>query len=144
MASDAKSGDSSLLAGLNALLGSAFPKTCRACGRVYQTAEEFAAATVPPGNHASGLKAAADDDGTVILECFRNCVCGSTLMDAFADRRDASADGALRRKRFDGLVGQLVERGVEAALARGELKKVLRGEPSEVIVAAIRSARNEA
>ena len=138
MAADAKSDELTLLDGLQALLESAFPKTCRACGRVYRTAEEFATATAPPGNHPTGLKQAENDDGSVILECFRNCICGSTLMDEFADRRDVSTHGTLRRRRFDDLIDQLAARGVERALARSELKKVLRGEPSAIVVAAIR------
>lgn len=120
-------------ADLRALAESAFPKRCRNCGRVYHSAEEFIAATQPISAAKSGLKASQDDDGTVILELFRNCVCGSTLMDAFNDRRDVSEAGARRRKRFDEMQAYLVGQGIEPATATTELRKVARGQSSELL-----------
>lgn len=122
-------------AGLIALAESAFPKRCRNCGRVYASSTEFVEATQPVTSHKykSGLKASLDDDGTVIIELFRNCVCGSTLMDTFNDRRDVSKAGIHRRKRFSEMQAYLVGQGIEPSVATGELRKVLRGQASELL-----------
>jgi hypothetical protein len=130
--------------GLRELAESAFPKRCRTCGRVYATPAEFVAATQPVAADKSGLKAALDEDGTVVLELFRNCVCGSTLMDTFSDRRDTSAAGTGRRRRFGELHGYLVARGIDPATAHAELVKVAHGQPSELLrgLAAPRAAGN--
>lgn len=91
--------DESLFEGLKSLSASAFPKTCNCCGRHYETAAAFLQQTNKiPKN--SGLKAATDDDQTAIVELYRNCVCGSTLMDFFSDRRDNSQDGLEQRQKF--------------------------------------------
>ena len=120
-------------ADLRALAESAFPKRCRNCGRVYHTAEEFIAATQPISAAKSGLKASLDDDGTVILELFRNCVCGSTLMDAFNDRRDTTEAGARRRKRFEEMLAYLAGQGIDRETATAELRKVARGQASDLL-----------
>ncbi|MCK9987662.1 MAG: hypothetical protein AzoDbin1_04134, partial [Azoarcus sp.] len=52
-------------------------------------------------------------DGQVIVELFRNCVCGSTLMDCFRDRRDTSEAGLRRRARF----GELKPRAINITCA---------------------------
>ncbi|MCQ8103980.1 hypothetical protein NP590_07680 [Methylomonas sp. SURF-2] len=77
-----------------------FPRTCGSCGRVYRTEAEFLEQTQALGNDRSPIKAAEDDDGRVILEVFRNCVCGSTLMDEFHSRRDNSPEGQRRREAY--------------------------------------------
>ncbi len=125
--------DGSLLEGLQALADSAFPKVCRNCRRVYRTPEEYAASTLPVRQGASGLKESVDDDGHPILELYRNCVCGSTLMDFFSDRRATSESGHRRREAFERLLGQLVARGIERAAARAQLLKLMRGEASELL-----------
>ncbi|HTY98892.1 MAG TPA: oxidoreductase [Rhodocyclaceae bacterium] len=130
MASD---GRLDFYAGLRELAESAFPKRCRNCGRTYQNAGEFVAATQPLAPDRSGLKQSRDDDGRAIVELFRNCVCGSTLMDSFNDRRDLSDVGAGRRRRFDELLAYLAEKGIAGTIARQELLKVLRGEASELL-----------
>ena len=122
-----------LFAGLRELAESAFPKQCRNCGREYATAQEFITATQPLSADRSGLKSSLDDDGEVILELFRNCVCGSTMMDNFNDRRDTSETGARKRQRFSELHTHLVNQGVEPTLATLELRKVARGQPSELL-----------
>lgn len=66
--------DVEFYAELQEIAANTFPKRCLACGR-------------------SGLKQSVDDGGHVIVELFRHCVCGSTLMDCFTDRRDASETG---------------------------------------------------
>ena len=118
---------------LKALAESAFPKRCANCGRVYETAEQFIAETENINPERTGLKSSVDDDGTPIVEAFRNCVCGSTLMDFFSDRRDVSDKGLARRKKFGEMLDYLVTQGLEFEIARAELIKVLRGENSEVL-----------
>jgi len=80
-------------------------------------------------NEATGVS----DDGSRIVEAFRNCPCGSTLMDFFTDRRDMSEKGLRRRERFGELLDYLVENGMERAAARAELLKVLKGGSSAVL-----------
>lgn len=116
--------------GLRTLAESAFPKHCRNCGRIYSCAEQFLKETVSIRPGRSGLKESADDDDNTIVELYRNCPCGSTLMDFFSDRRDTSEAGLRRRKKFGDLVNFLVQKGWDANLARAELLKVLRGEES--------------
>lgn len=118
---------------LRALAESAFPKHCATCGRVFTTAEEFLRATVPINAAKSGLKQAYDDDDRPIVELFRNCPCGSTLMDFFTDRRDQSEASIKRREHFSVLLEFLIGQGVEREVARAELKKVLRGQHSELL-----------
>jgi hypothetical protein len=120
--------------GLQALANSAFPKKCNTCGRTFENTEEFVLETEKLRPSASGLKQSMDDDGSMIVELFRNCTCGSTLMDAFNDRRDLSSKGEKRRKRFAELQTFLVEEhNVDSGIARNELLKVMKGEHSEVL-----------
>ena len=79
-----------LFKGLQALAKSDFPKKCSTCGRTFNTAEEFIQQTELIRPEISGLKQSIDDEGLAIVELFRNCPCGSTLMDAFNNRRDMS------------------------------------------------------
>lgn len=125
--------DLKLLAGLKALADSSFPKRCNNCGHMYHSVDEYVSQTVPISAQKTGLKQSRDDDGSTIVELFRNCACGSTLMDFFDDRRDMSDTGAQRRKRFDELLAGLVARGLERTVARNEMLKVMRGQPSEIL-----------
>jgi len=125
--------DAQFFKGLRALLESAFPKRCANCGRIYQSEEDFLTQTQHISAEKSGLKSSIDDDGTIIVEAFRNCICGSTLMDFFSDRRDLSANGLARREKFDALIKYLLEQGLEFEVARSELLKVLRGGKSEIL-----------
>lgn len=128
--------DLALFADLQALANTAFPKRCNTCGRVFNNPEEFVRETESIRG-VSGLKSASDDDGRPVVELFRNCPCGSTLMDAFRDRRDASETGLWRRAKFGDLMDRLVARGVPREVARAELLKVLRGEGSELLTKVI-------
>ena len=125
--------DDRLFKDLRSLAESAFPKNCANCGREYETAEDFLKQTQHIAPERSGLKSSIDDDGSTIVEAFRNCVCGSTLMDFFSDRRDVSQAGLARRKKFGDILDYLVEQGLEHAIARDELIKVVRGEQSEIL-----------
>jgi hypothetical protein len=121
-----------VFAGLRALAADAFPKRCPACGRVYPTAEAYFRETDAVRGR-SGLRASRDDDDREIVELFRNCACGSTLMNFFSNRRDASEHGRRQRERFDALLRRLQDFGIDPATARAEIIKVLRGESSEVL-----------
>lgn len=123
----------SLFEGLVALAGSAFPKVCQSCGQRYETAEDYIAKTKTVGQSASGLKHAEEDDGLYIVELFRNCVCGSTMLEFFNDRRDTSERGLKRREIFGQLLDKLMAAGMDRATAHAELIKVLRGKESTLI-----------
>jgi hypothetical protein len=122
-----------LFAGLKALAESAFPKHCNTCGRAFETAEQFLRETQQIRADRSGLKQSYDDNDDSILEVYRNCPCGSTLMDFFSDRRDRSEAGLQRRAKFAKVMDQIMARGVEQTAARNELLKFVRGEKSELI-----------
>jgi len=132
--------DPGLVAGLKALAEASFPKRCANCGAVYVDVHDYAQRTARISPTRSGLKQSRDDDGCTIVELFRNCVCGSTLMDFFSDRRDLSDAGAGRRHRFAELLAYLVGTGLDRAVARDELLKVMRGEASEIL-ARIKSSK---
>jgi len=125
--------DNGLLAGLKALADSAFPKRCNSCGRVFESADQFLRETRQLQQDRSGLKQSKDDNDVTIVEVYRNCPCGSTLMDFFTDRRDLSDAGLQRREKFAKLMDQLAAYGWSRDTARTELVKVLRGERSELI-----------
>lgn len=122
-----------LFRSLQALEEAAFPKVCRNCGQEYADADAFLAATRQVRADHSGLKASIDDDGAAVVEVFRNCVCGSTLLEVFYDRRDQSANGIRRRQRFGELLDKLVADGVDQQVARTELLKAVRGQPHDLI-----------
>lgn len=121
-----------LYQGLRALSELAFPKRCATCGQFYRTAEEFIRQTQAL-RKSSGLKEDLDDDDQVIVALFRNCTCGSTLMDEFSNRRDLSRAGRLRREKFDELLGRLTSAGISKYLARQELLNVMRGKGSQIL-----------
>lgn len=117
-----------LFAGLKALVASAFPKQCAACGRRFDSVEQYIAATDKVGGPRSGLREGWDDDDRPLLELYRNCTCGSTLMEFFSDRRDRTERGLQRRAQFDALVALLETRGWPKDAAHAELLKLVRGE----------------
>ncbi|MGX5172998.1 oxidoreductase [Aliikangiella sp. IMCC44653] len=116
---------------LVALESCAFPKKCQTCGKVFNSVEEYTAETVEIRG-TTGLKASEDDDGSTVLELYRNCPCGSTLLDFFADRRDVTEKGLKRRKAFDTVLEHLVELGIEREEGRSELKYYMRHKKSEL------------
>lgn len=118
--------------GLRQLADSSFPKRCGLCGREYRNSAEFLTATQPLLG-SSGLKQSHDDDGHEIVELFRNCVCGSTLLESYWNRRDLSEVGITRRKQFQEMIGKLVATGYPAETARGELLKFVRGQPNDLM-----------
>jgi hypothetical protein len=123
--------DQLIFNGLKALVEAAFPKHCRNYGRSFATAEEFLLQTQALRRDISGLKQSVDDDNVVIVEAYRNCLCGSTLMDLFSDRRDASGAGQHRRDLFNKLLPHLQEKGKTPQAARTYLLQLLRGQASD-------------
>jgi len=115
------------LDGLRALSEAAFPKRCKNCGKIYDTADDFLRQTLATRRDHSGLKQSHDDDEIAIVEVYRNCMCGSTLMDFFSDRRDVSDAGEHRRKLFGDLQRQLEQKGMTAGEARAHILNLLRG-----------------
>ena len=111
--------------GLTALETSLYPKTCNNCGKVFATSKNFLLETQSVKN--SGIKVFEEDDGTVIIEVFRNCICGSTLLSNFGDRRDLSEAGIARRKKFDELLEFLSEKGICYKQARNKLLSFIKG-----------------
>jgi len=122
-----------LFANLRSLAETTFPRRCHNCGREYADAAEFIAATRGLRGDHSGLKQSVDDDGTPIVELFRNCVCGSTMLESFCNRRDLSAEGVRRRECFEELLGRLVQAGIAYETARVDLLKLMRGQPAELL-----------
>lgn len=121
-----------LYSGLSFIMAASFPKRCANCGAVFETADDFLERTRAAGG-ASGLKESSDEDERPLVEVFRNCTCGSTLMEVCADRRDVSPAGLARREKFSKLMTMLEGAGIEASVARLELLKVMRGEPSALL-----------
>lgn len=120
-------------AGLKALGQDNFPKCCCNCGRVFENAADFFQQTQAIRPEITGLKAVYDEDDGTLVEVFRNCVCGSTLLVNCVSRRDDSMAGHSRRRLFDDLLGYLVHHGIERVRARRELLLVASGERSEVL-----------
>jgi hypothetical protein len=131
MASDSNE-TSELFKGLKALSEASFPKHCASCGQEYTSVKDYVEKTDDVYGK-SGLKKGYDDDDKPIVELFRNCTCGSTLMDCFSDRRDVSEAGLKRRKMFGKLIEMLTSKGVPADTARVELMKVLKGKSSGLL-----------
>lgn len=121
-----------LFKGLKALSEASFPKRCASCGNVFHTAEEFFIMTAPLKN-SSGLKETEDFDDKKIVELFRNCSCGSTLMDEFHNRRDDSEAGKRRREIFEKTLVILLKDGLPREDGRLEILRFMRGEKSQVI-----------
>jgi hypothetical protein len=117
---------------LKALSESSFPKKCASCGEVYESSEQFVQKTADVAGR-SGLKSGEGDSGDRIVELFRNCICGSTLMECFSDRRDLSKAGLKRRELFGRLLTMLENKGLPADQSRAELLKLIRGEQSDVL-----------
>jgi hypothetical protein len=121
-----------LLRGLQQLAAGAFPRTCPTCGRVYKDFDQFLHDTQPLARH-SGLKEVEEEDCSLAVEVYRNCVCGSTLMDLAQDRRDESEEGRKRRSEFEAMLLKLTQRGMAEEVAHAELLKLMHGEVSTVI-----------
>ena len=119
--------------GLKSIVESAFPKKCPMCGKIYNNEMDFINDTTKINNQ-TGLKQSYDDEEQPIVELYRNCSCGSTLMNFFGDRRDSNEAGEKRRAKFGELLDYLVtQEELEPVKARDELLKVIRGEKSDIL-----------
>ena len=118
---------------LRELAQGSFPRRCNTCGRSYESADELLRTTRPIAADHSGLKQGLDDEGLAIIELFRNCTCGSTLMDFFQCRRDVSINGVNRRETFDRLARKFADSGVDIVHAKTEIVKWLQGQDTDRI-----------
>ncbi|WP_210395886.1 hypothetical protein [Motiliproteus sediminis] len=118
-----------LLVGLQQLSATAFPKRCANCGAIYASPEEFVQHTDTPVTGRS-VKAVDDEEEGRFLELYRNCRCGSTLMDLFSDRRMDQPQSNVSRACFERLLRQLQAHGMGKADAREQLLQLMRGEPA--------------
>lgn len=123
-----------LFVGLRELVDSVFPKRCGSCGREYRNSIEFLADTQPLRVNSSGLKQSLNDDGLIVVDLFRNCICGSTLLESFSNRRDSCEDGIMRRTAFQEQVGKLVSLGYSVESAQSELHKLFSRAPELFVV----------
>ncbi len=121
-----------LFKGLKSLSDSSFPKRCGNCGRTFETTKQYLKETETLAS-GSGLKASFDDDDQPILEVYRNCICGSTLMDFFSDRRDLSEKGLKRRELFQKILNFLENKGVAPGEGRKALLEFMRTGESELL-----------
>lgn len=125
--------DPALVRGLKALVEITFPKKCACCGRSFADVTDFVAQTDAMPNGSQGLKQSLGDNDEVIVDLFRNCPCGSTLMDSFNDRRDSTTKGDTQRQRFNELMTYLQSCGLTSLVARHELLEVMHGRPSSIL-----------
>jgi hypothetical protein len=119
-----------LYEGLVALTDDLFPKKCMNCGRIYKTEEDYIKQTRPTFQGTGLASSVWKGDNKSIVQLYRNCVCGSTLLSFFGDRRDSAKQGKDYRRMFEELLQLLEEKGADRKTARGELLKVMRGETS--------------
>ena len=111
---------------LKTLTETAFPKKCSTCGQVFNSPDDFINNSESlPGS--TGIKSTLGDDDMPIIELFRNCLCGSTLMDEFQDRRDISNQGKKRRDVFENILNILEEKGIPKTRTREELLNFMHG-----------------
>ncbi len=123
---------------LTTLVDADFPKRCPNCGKFYADSHAFLTETTPVKDMSfhdrSGLFSLAGMRPVAAISVFRNCICGSTMMADFHDRRDLSEKGMQRRAHFDAVIQTLCNHGIQDEEARTELRKVLRGEDSTKLV----------
>lgn len=120
-----------LYQGLQALVDAAFPKTCSKCGTSYPNLQAFLQGTYSTIS-SSGLKETEAGRNQPVVELYRNCHCGATMMEFFHDRRDDSESGVLVRAKFAQLLDMLQHTGLSLTTLRAELMLLLRGEQSEI------------
>ncbi len=118
--------------GLRAFDSFSFPKTCSKCGKKFLSFDKFLEETENAGNHQSGLSE-FDMGERVTVGLFRNCTCHTTLFSEFSNRRDDSDKGKQRRNEFKKLLQILEKEGLNPEEGTNELRKVIRGEDSEIL-----------
>lgn len=120
---------SEVFEGLTALSNSAFPKQCESCGKTFSNLDQLITETTT--REGSGLKEIGSFSPQVEVE--RVCSCGQVLTETFGDRRSSGDVGAQRRALFDRLLSLLTEGGMPTLMAKKELVKVMKGQPSELL-----------
>ncbi|MEH6626206.1 MAG: oxidoreductase [Motiliproteus sp.] len=128
---EAKEKFSELFEGLKALIEHGFPKECDGCGAVYENIEQFVELTNPVDSD-TGLKS-RDEQGSADVEMVRQCNCGQSLCAVCEDRRSCNPMALKRRDLFEHLLGILTEGGMPRKMAKSEILKVMRGEPSQLL-----------
>lgn len=105
-----------------------FPKHCTNCGKVYHDEIQFFQETSSIPHKRSDIRPVEDDPEVenIYLEVYRNCSCGSTLMERFHSRRDLSEAGLERRAAFEHMLGNLELAGVPREEARQSLLRLIR------------------
>lgn len=106
-----------------------FPRNCSRCGKHFRDEVEFFAETSAIPHAGSDIRAIRDDEearlrglpAAVYLEVYRNCQCGTTLMERFHSRRDLSPRGLRRRKAFEEMLILLERCGCDRDDARQKL-----------------------
>ncbi len=115
---------------LQTLSSGAFPKRCDNCGKDYSGLGQLVAETQT--QQGSGLKQVVDGLGPQV-EIERICGCGSLLTEVFNDRRCRGEISSQRRILFDRLFCLLTEGGMPNNMAKKELLKVMKGQPSDLL-----------
>lgn len=121
-----------LFDGLRQLTRGTFPKQCSGCSKIYYTLEQFLDETQRVRN-SSGLISSIDEEDNTVVEVYRNCSCGSTLMDLCHDRRDSTEAGLKRRVLFETMQKKLIKAGISQKDAREELLNLLHGKPCPLL-----------
>ncbi|HCY84441.1 MAG TPA: oxidoreductase [Desulfobacteraceae bacterium] len=129
---DINTDDFDLYKGLTALSELLFPKACEACGRQYDSVDDFISQTRRL-RQSSGLRADLDEEEGVVVELFRNCLCGATLVTGFSDRRVPTEAGIKRREKFDELMERLTRAGFDPETIRRELFNIMNGMGSKLL-----------
>jgi hypothetical protein len=119
--------------GLQSFSEHSFPRECPLCKKTFSSAEDFLFGGTEGVFNTSGLRQARDDDDKYVVELFRNCTCGSTLLEFFKDRRDTSANGKTKRKLFGRLMRRLEKAGLSTEVARRELLTIMTGGDSAIL-----------
>lgn len=129
-----------LYSDLKSMAETDFPKHCKTCGRVYPDMQAYVDHTEHLRPGVSGLQQGLDEAYEPLVELYRNCACGSTLMNFFADRRDTSSAGLKRREQFQAVLEKLKRQGIEEEDAREALLRFMRGEESALLENAVRAS----
>lgn len=115
-----------LLAKFRNLANEGFPHHC-ACGRSYKDLEDFLARTTSPHASSSGMVASLVGEGAEVVDLFRNCACGSTIMVIIQERRNFSRRTRYHRHLMQATMDACESAGVSHEQARGELLACIRG-----------------
>jgi hypothetical protein len=133
MKPDKKTIAQKLVDGLQAIANEQFPRSCKSCGRFYESPKQYFEDADPPATSNGLQETSRDKQGRPGLQLFRHCPCGSTLLEFFKERRDLSPAGKRRREKFGEVMNVMTKAGLEFEIAQQELLKFLDGQESEII-----------